>query len=118
MSRLPNIIPFITKKVYEELVNKSVVNRIDGFVGIRFGNQYRDFDFTGGNHADIDIGIIQRFKHFGCNTGVALHTGTHDADLGNVCIHNHACAAKTGKVLFQNHFCGGGILERHCENQG
>ncbi len=40
------------------------------FFAVLLVNQHGDFDFRGGDHADIDASHCQRFKHFGGNAGV------------------------------------------------
>ena len=72
------------------LVEKCVVDGVDGLFGIVQMDQNRDLDLTGGDHLDVDIGFAQGFKHLGGNTGVGLHACANYRYLGNIIVANNS----------------------------
>ena len=57
---------------------------LDRFIRILLVNQYRYLNLAGGNHVDVDIGIVKRLKQRGCHPGIVDHARAHNRDLCNV----------------------------------
>ena len=57
---------------------------LDCFIRILLVNQDRYLDLAGGNHVDVDIGIVKRLKERGCHAGVVDHTRAHNGNLCNI----------------------------------
>ena len=60
------------------------MNYLNRSIGFFFIDQHRDFDFTGGDHTDVDVGIRQRAKHGRSHTGMRLHTGAITGRFGTM----------------------------------
>ncbi len=60
------------------VVKEFAVYRGHGAIGVLAIDQHRDFDLAGRNGLDVDVGIRQRFKHFGGDAFVRLHAGADD----------------------------------------
>ena len=54
---------------------------LDRFIRILLVNQYRYLNLAGGNHVDVDIGIVKRLKQRGCHPGIVDHARAHNRDL-------------------------------------
>ena len=52
--------------------------------GFVFVDQYRDFDFRGGNGLHVDTALGQCLEHRGRDTGVAAHADANDRDFGDL----------------------------------
>ena len=59
----------------------------DSLVGVCTVDDAGDLDLAGGDHLDVDIVVGQCLEHLGSNAAVALHTSTHDGDLGAGGVH-------------------------------
>ena len=70
-----------------------LVDRGDRLVGVSLVDDNGDLDLGGGDHADVDLSVIQCLKHLGGYAGVALHTSADDRYLGDVIIIVYALRA-------------------------
>ena len=67
-----------------------IVNGSNRFIGVLAIDQNRDLDLTGGDHLDIDIGFIKRFKHFRRDARVGFHPCANRRNFGYIFIVNYA----------------------------
>ena len=56
------------------------------FFSISAVNQDRNLNFTGGDHININPGIIKGFKQARCYSRIVDHSGSHNRNLGHICI--------------------------------
>ena len=73
--------------LYFYLIKQHIVDRRNSLVGIVAVDDAGDLDLAGGDHLDVDVVVGQCLKHLGSNAAVALHTSTHDGDLGAGGVH-------------------------------
>lgn len=82
---------FDTEK--QRLECEGIVDSVDCLFALLFFNQNRNFDFTGRNHADVDVVFAQCFEHGGGYTRVGEHTSTNNGNLGNIVVKVDLLAA-------------------------
>ena len=76
------------------------MNHIDCAFCLFLVNQHGDFNFAGGNHADIDVVFAQSFKHFCGNSGIGEHSCADNRDFGNIVFkYNFFCADNLSEFL-------------------
>ena len=74
-----------------------------------------DLDLAGGDHLDVDVGLIHSLEHHGCDTGGGHHAGAYDADLADIGVNVDMVKADLIAVLLQN--CNSGILILGCHGE-
>ena len=83
----------------------------------RFGQIHQNghLDLTGGDHVDVDAGVVQGLEHLGGHAGVMDHAGAHDGHLGDGVVDVDMVEAKRALVGLQNVLGAVHILLAHGE---
>lgn len=60
------------------------MDSVDGFDRIFFVDEDGDADLGGGDHVDVDVGVVKSFEHLGGDARIGHHAGTDDGKLGDL----------------------------------
>src|SRR6516164_6333866 len=83
-------------------VHERVVERAHRQLSVFRTDHYRNLDFRGSNHLDVDSFTGKHFEHPGRYAGMGSHPNTHDRYFRNLVLVAHAgCADLSTYALYQ-----------------
>ena len=77
-------------------LNELVMDGFCSLICVLLINENAYLYLWGGDHLDIDAGIIESFEHLCCNACVGYHACAYYADLCNITVNIDLIADKTG----------------------
>ena len=83
------------------LLEELCVNGRNRPIRVFLVDEHRHLDLTGGDHHNVDVGLIQRLKHRCGHAGV-IHHAAHHGDLCHVLIDIHMVIAQSRLIVLDD----------------